>query len=122
MIKTKGKILWTDLTVKDADLLSNFYESVIGWKRKAVTVGDHEDYTMETEDGTIISGVCHNSGSLSDFPNQWLNYFSVNNIEESIKNCTDAGGSLIVSPTVMGGVTIAVLKDPQGAFFGITDG
>src|SRR5690606_35650708 len=57
-----GAILWTDLTVPDAERVRDFYEGVVGWTPTAVEMGGYADWSMETDDGTAVAGVCHARG------------------------------------------------------------
>lgn len=41
-----GEMAWLDISVGDASSLKSFYESVVGWKSEAVSMGDYEDYSM----------------------------------------------------------------------------
>ena len=45
-----GEFAWTDLTVKNAGQLRDFYCKVVGWKASAQSMGDYDDYTMMTPD------------------------------------------------------------------------
>lgn len=118
-MKPIGKILWTDLTVKNAANVKDFYCKVIGWTAEPVPVNDHEDYIIKAS-GDTIAGICNQSEKLKNLPNQWLNYFGVDDLEESIKTCNENGGKVIDGPMEMGGSRLAVIQDPQGAFFAIT--
>jgi predicted enzyme related to lactoylglutathione lyase len=120
MAKT-GKILWQDLTVKDAATIKDFYCEVIGWTASAVTVGDHEDYNIHDQEGKVIAGICHNKGALSNFPAQWLNYVIVENVAASTEKCKALGGKVIVGPSIMGSANFVVIEDPAGAVIALME-
>jgi predicted enzyme related to lactoylglutathione lyase len=120
MAKT-GKILWQDLTVKDAAAIKDFYCEVVGWTASAVAVGDHEDYNIHDQDGNVIAGICHNKGALSNFPAQWLNYVIVENVAASTEKCKALGGKVIVEPSTMGGANFVVIEDPAGAVIALME-
>lgn len=44
--KKIGTIEWRDLSVNDADGVSDFYTQVVGWQKQSVSMGDYDDYSM----------------------------------------------------------------------------
>jgi uncharacterized protein len=112
-----GSILWTDLTVHDADALRDFYREVIGWAVTPVEMGGYSDYTMTSPaDAAPVAGVCHARGVNAGLPAQWLVYISVANLDESIERCTRLGGSVVFGPKSMGQHgRYCVIRDPAGA-------
>ena len=112
-----GAIIWTDLTVPNADEVKDFYSAVIGWKSEPVKMGDYNDYSMNSpETGRTIAGVCHSKGINADLPNQWLIYFSVKDVDKSAETCIRNGGEIIAGPRNMGRYgKYCVIKDPAGA-------
>ncbi len=53
-------------------------------------------------------------------PPNWLPYFAVTDVDATAATAQGAGGELMVPPTsVPDGPRIAVVRDPQGAVFGI---
>ena len=58
--KTIGAIEWRDLSVNDANQVSDFYASVVGWEKQPVSMGDYDDFNMNlASSGETIAGVCH---------------------------------------------------------------
>ena len=41
-----GTILWTDLTIPDAEGIRDFYSTVVGWQPEPVSQGAYDDYNM----------------------------------------------------------------------------
>ena len=120
MKKPLGSIVWTDLTVDNADEIRDFYSQVVGWKHQGLSMGAYEDYVMKTNDedeGT--SGICHARGSNANVPSQWMIYVTVADIAESVKACLDNGGKVLDGPRMMGKNEFAVIQDPAGAVMGI---
>ncbi|HZB97177.1 MAG TPA: hypothetical protein VE219_01120, partial [Candidatus Sulfotelmatobacter sp.] len=52
-------------------------------------------------------------------PSHWLVYFAVADVDESSGKATDLGGSAIVPPMDFPGGRFSVIRDPQGAMFGL---
>lgn len=112
-----GSVTWNDLTVPNAEEVRNFYNKVVGWKHEAVEMGGYSDFSMLTPiEGKPVAGVCHAKGVNAGLPPQWLIYITVEDIDVSIKNCTELGGSVIAGPKKMGEQgKYCVIKDPAGA-------
>lgn len=110
-----GKMTWADITVPNAENLREFYSSVVGWKSEPVEMGGYEDYSMKAADGSIVAGVCHQQGPNADLPAQWLVYITVEDLDISIKSCTELGGAVLSGPRDYGDGRYCVIKDPAGA-------
>jgi predicted enzyme related to lactoylglutathione lyase len=115
--KKAGTIAWTDLTVKDAASVRDFYHEVVGWVPQGVSMGDYDDFNM-IPPGTEspAAGICHARGVNDDQPAVWMIYIIVESLEESLEACREKGGEILVGPKSMGpGSSYAVIKDPAGA-------
>ncbi|MBD3298511.1 MAG: VOC family protein [candidate division Zixibacteria bacterium] len=112
-----GSIGWVDLTVDDADGIRDFYKRVAGWTHSDVSMGDYSDYAMNRpDDGTPTAGVGHKKGINAGIPSQWLIYIVVANLDDSIAQCTELGGTVLIGPKGMGpGARYCVIQDPAGA-------
>lgn len=120
MSKT-GKILWQDLTVENAAEVKDFYCEVVGWTAAPVSQGDYDDYNIISKDGEVVAGVCHNRGSLKDFPYQWMNYVIVEDVALCSEKCTAMGGKVLVGPAMMGKSKYIVIQDPAGAVIALME-
>lgn len=118
--KKPGTILWHDLTVKDADKVSDFYKKVVGWEKTGLSMGDYEDYMMQVEDGdqaTGSTGICHAKGANAYIPPQWMVYVAVDNIDYSLGQCAKEGGKVIGEKRKMGEADwYCLIQDPAGAY------
>lgn len=115
-----GSIAWRDLTVPNADEVQGFYAQVVGWKTSPVSMGEYDDYNMESpQSGKAIAGVCHARGVNAKLPPQWLIYVVVENVEQSVKRCVELGGAVIDGPRNMGDKPFCVIRDPAGAHMGL---
>src|SRR5262245_13935179 len=94
-----GTIGWFDLTVKDAEKLRGFYESVVGWTSQPLDMGGYADYCMnEPGSGKTVAGVCHARGVNAKLPPQWILYVTVADLERSTARCVELGGQVIDGP------------------------
>lgn len=111
-----GKIFHTDLTVPNAEEVSRFYSSVVGWVRTGVDMGGYDDYQMATPSNEPGAGICHTRGFNADLPPQWLVYIPVANLETSLNTCRELGGEVLTPVKSLGDtMNYAVIRDPAGA-------
>ncbi len=115
MNKKPGTIGWFDLTISNAEEVTDFYEAVLGWKPELVSMGDYNDYNM-TIDGIPQAGVCHKKGPNEHLPSTWMIYINVENIETSAQAVVEKGGELLGEIREMKGYgKFCFIKDPAGA-------
>ncbi|MBI1879220.1 MAG: VOC family protein [Chloroflexi bacterium] len=112
-----GSIVWTDLTVENADELRAFYSQVVGWQTSEVDMGDHSDFNMHTPASkNVVAGICHARGVNADLPAAWLIYITVNDLAQSAARCVELGGQVIAGPREAGDHgRYCVIRDPAGA-------
>ena|SRR5437868_6766655 len=111
-----GSINWFDLTVRNADKVRAFYESVVGWNADTFDMGGYNDFCMKSPGGRkTVAGICHARGDNVGLPPQWLLYITVANLNASVKACRKNGGKILRAPRAVGGGRMAVIRDPAGA-------
>lgn len=54
-----------------------------------------------------------------EVPNHWLVYFAVEDCDAATERVTELGGEVTMQPTDVPPGRFAMVKDPQGATFGI---
>ena len=116
-----GTIVWTDLTVPQAESLRDFYGTVVGWTHEPVSMGSYNDFSMILPDSeTPVAGICHARGVNEHLPPVWMVYIMVKNLEESLKRCQELGGTVLSDPRAVGNQgRYAVIRDPAGAVAGL---
>ena len=111
-----GEVVWRDLTVKNANEVSEFYTRVIGLKKEAVSMGQYDDFNLCCPNsGEPVAGVCHAEGDNADMPSQWMMYVCVENVEQSVQTVEQLGGKVLKGPTQFSGDTYYLIEDPAGA-------
>jgi predicted enzyme related to lactoylglutathione lyase len=112
-----GAIAWCDLTVPNATEVRDFYRGVVGWETADFDMGGYSDYCMNVPaDGKTVAGICHARGLNADLPPQWLLYISVEDLDRSIRRCTELGGRVLAGPKPFcSGGRFCVIQDPAGA-------
>jgi uncharacterized protein len=118
-----GTIVGFDLTVPDAPGIRDFYASVVGWRPEPVDMGDYADFAMAAPaSGDWVAGVCHARGPNADLPPQWLVYVAVDDLDASMRRCTEAGGTLLTGVKGSeGGSRYCVIRDPAGAVLALME-
>ncbi len=112
-----GSIGWIDLTVSDAEETRAFYSAVTGWKSEAVDMGSYSDFNMTAPaSGEPKAGICHSRGSNQDIPPGWTIYIVVADLDRSLAECRERGGTVLRDPREMAGAgRYAFIQDPAGA-------
>ena len=111
-----GSIGWVDLTVADAPKLRDFYEKVAGWRPQPVQMSGYDAFSMLTEAGAAVAGVCHARGGNAQLPPVWMIYIVVENLDLALQNCRNLGGTVVSPVRMAGGSRYAVIQDPASAF------
>ncbi|ROQ59856.1 hypothetical protein EDD93_7261 [Streptomyces sp. 840.1] len=111
-----GTLGWAELVTRDAGPALTFYPAVLGW-----TVSASESYPQWGIDGADFGGVLTMDEKFPpEVPPHWLPYFVVADVDASAEAAKGAGGELLMPPTTIAqGPRIAVVRDPQGAVFGV---
>jgi len=113
----EGVFVWDELGTNDADAAQRFYETVFGWT--ATDMGpDYGGYRIFNRGETGVAGFM----TLPDdsFSPKWQPYVAVEDTDATVAKAAELGASTIVEPMDVPKVgRVAVLRDPQGATFGI---
>ena len=113
----EGVFVWDELGTTDADDAQRFYGEVFGWTTSDM-VPEYGGYRIFNRGETGIAGLM----TLPDdsMPPQWQPYVSVDDADATSAKAKELGGAVIVEPMDVPKVgRIGVLRDPQGATFGI---
>ena len=114
---------WVELSSPDPDRATAFYREVFGWQTLA---GKNErepsadDYLHIVNGGDMIGGVVPASMREPNQPASWLVYFSVPDCAATVATAVSLGATIVADTMNIGeNGTVAVLTDPQGAFFAL---
>lgn len=114
-----GQVVWRDLVSPNPKLASQFYKDVFGWTSTQTGSSDNP-YWIFKSNGKPVGGMYQMSESKKNAGGEWVPYFSVNSLNDFIAKSKTAGGNVIVKPTELPGRGIvALLTDPQNAYFAI---
>jgi predicted enzyme related to lactoylglutathione lyase len=115
-----GKFVWHDLTTDDPAACKKFYSALLGWEFADTTVLGRP-YTVARIGKTPVGGIhVPRSDSAGKTPAHWLSYMSVADVDASVAKAKAEGGVVLAGPVdVDTRGRAAVLRDPQGAPFGL---
>ena len=117
---TPGTFCWTDLTTTDQAGAKAFYGGLFGWESQDMPVGDGAFYSMQRVGGKDVGAIAPQPEQQRDagVPPVWNSYVSVDSADAAVERAKELGGT-VHAPAfdVMEVGRMAVLQDPQGAFF-----
>ncbi|MFD5588641.1 VOC family protein [Streptomyces sp. NPDC127063] len=116
LVNAPGSLGWVELMTREPRQAEAFYTAVFGW-----TVHSSERYTQWGIAGDDFGGMTTMDEKFPpEVPPHWLPYFAVADVDTTAADAAGAGGDVLMPPTsVPDGPRLAVLRDPQGAMFGV---
>ena len=112
-----GVFVWEELLTTDADGSQRFYEQVFGWTTSDMGP-EYGGYRIFNQGETGIAGFM--TAPDDPIPTHWKPYVAVDDPDATVAKATELGGTTLMEPMDVPKVgRLAVLKDAQGAPFGI---
>lgn len=118
MSKVAGEFVWYELMTSDTAGAEAFYSEVVGWKTQSMPGPSEMPYTMWAVGETPVGGLMTlpEEAKAAGAPPHWLAYVGTENIEASVAQVKELGGTVHVPPTEIPKMgTFSVIADPQGA-------
>jgi len=114
-----GRFIWHELMTRDPQAAQKFYGEVVGWSaEKNVEM----NYTIFSSGDVPCAGLMEipeHAAAMGARP-AWTGYVEVDDVDATIGRATQLGGSMLgPAQTVPGVGRFAMMRDPQGAAFGI---
>jgi uncharacterized protein len=117
---TPGTFCWSELTTSDQAAAKAFYGGLLGWEADDRPVGDGAYYSMQIVGGKPVAAIASQPQQQRDagVPPLWNSYVSVEDADAAVERAKELGAS-VHAPAfdVMTVGRMAVIQDPQGAFF-----
>jgi predicted enzyme related to lactoylglutathione lyase len=117
---TPGTFSWCDLATTDQDAAKRFYSELFGWTAQDMPVGDGAVYSMMQIGDRAVAAIATQpeQQSAAGVPPMWQCYVTVESADASAERATTLGAT-VHAPAfdVMEAGRMAVIQDPQGAFF-----
>ncbi|MEM9573270.1 MAG: VOC family protein [Pseudomonadota bacterium] len=119
-----GRIIWHDLFTSDLKRSMKFYEEVAGWNYVTEHAtdfawgGGEKDFVLALLDEEAGAGFTDTPPELSD---GWVAYVEVQDVDATTALAEKLGGTIVRDPFEVPGVgRNALLRDPNGALFGVS--
>lgn len=122
---THGDIVWCDLASADPEAAQTFLAATLDWQFDILTAPDGAPYLLASAAASPVAGLCHSEDRFEGvpLPSGWLPYISVDDLDASLADAVDLGGTALTPPVSYGdGSRIAALSDPEGATFLVIEG
>ncbi|QDY75362.1 VOC family protein [Streptomyces qinzhouensis] len=118
---------WLQLRARNAFDAAIFYGEVLDWASAepgCCEVGYENDEVVLISRGRVLARL--SSGASGTAPDpllrpRWDVHFPVDDVESTVRAAEDAGGTLLDRRTTFEGAAEAVLRDPDGALFTVTE-
>jgi len=115
LVNTIGAMGWNELYTKDLETAKKFYTELFGWSFESSP--DMPDYVIIKNNGRMNGGAMEITKEMEGMPPNWTVYFTVANIEESLKKVKELGGVVHMGPQKVSVGQFAMISDPAGAGF-----
>ncbi len=118
LVNYNGAMSWNELSTRDAAGAKKFYSDLFGWEFEATDTG----YITFKNNGRMNGGMLEMDESYGDIPPHWIVYFTVADLDASLKQVEELGGKVHVPKTALGEMPghFAVVADPTGAVCTLT--
>jgi predicted enzyme related to lactoylglutathione lyase len=118
-----GEICWTEIATSNLDETDAFYADLFGWKIKSDENRVFEYRHFEDGKGYDVGGMYELDPDMTgghDVPPHFMTYVAVDDVDETVRQAIEKGGSLKREPMDIEGTgRFAVITDPAGATFAI---
>jgi uncharacterized protein len=115
-----GAFSWVDLATPDPDAAKSFYASLFGWQADDMPMPEGGAYSMQRVGGQYVAAIAPQPQAQRDagMPAVWQSYVTVESADATATRAAELGGAVHAGPfDVMQAGRMAVIQDPQSAFF-----
>jgi predicted enzyme related to lactoylglutathione lyase len=121
LVNVPGALTWNEEGTKDMERAKEFYSGLFGWRFQDME-GSPMPYSIIHNDDRSNGGLRLQSEMEAAVPPNWLPYFAVENVDETLARAGESGCQVLVQPMTVPAGRFAALTDPQGAVFAIFEG
>jgi predicted enzyme related to lactoylglutathione lyase len=117
---TPGTFSWADLNTTDQTAAKAFYGGLFGWSFQDVPAGEGILYSMAQVDGKPVAAISPQPQQQRDAgaPPLWNSYVTVESADHAVDRARNIGATVHAHAfDVFDAGRMAVIQDPQGAFF-----
>jgi uncharacterized protein len=115
--------VWHELMSLDPQRAEKFYEEVIGLTTSSLEEAPFP-YIVWKQDRKPVGGLVPPQDGQKGWPSgptpHWVSSFAVTDVDKAVEKAQKLGGHVLVTPTDIPQFgRAAILKDPEGAVFGV---
>jgi predicted enzyme related to lactoylglutathione lyase len=110
---------WVELNSRDTAKAEAFYTEVFGWTAHTSDMGGMTYTEFKLGDTSVAGMMAINPAMPAEVPSYWMPYFAVSDIDTKYAEATALGAESMVAVESMPQLKFAILRDPQGALFGL---
>ena len=112
-----GAPSWIETMTTDAKRATPFYSGLFGWTFEVMNTTGLE-YTIFKLGPEPVAGMLQITPEMGKVPSHWLTYFTVTDVEKSVKEAVELGSKLCMTMKEAPGVgRFCMLTSPQGVSF-----
>lgn len=112
-----GAPSWFETITTDVERAKAFYTSLFGWTAETKSFPGF-DYTTFSFNGSPLAGMMPIMPHMGKIPAHWGVYFTVTNVDETVKLAEQLGATICIPPTDIPTIgRFAGLTSPQGVMF-----
>ncbi len=116
VVNEHGAVTWNELQTPDPAAAAAFYDSVFGWKRETMEMGDQGEYTVfALVGGEGIAGAT--KPPMPEVPTHWSTVFATEDADATAGRAGELGGTVYVEPFDVPVGRLTIIADPTGAVF-----
>ena len=107
---------WFENYTTDGDRATKFYANLFGWTPEVMAEMNYTTFKLGNE--PPIAGMMAITPEMGEMPSHWMTYFTVNDVDASMRSATEMGGSVFMPPHDIPDVgRFCGLVSPQGVRF-----
>ncbi|MFB7779040.1 VOC family protein [Streptomyces bauhiniae] len=120
-VQSEGTPCWADAMFTDLEGAKRFYGDVLGWTF-GESASEYGNYTQAYADGKAVAAVVPPMPGQESV-SQWCLYFASPDAAATAAKVKENGGEVLMEPMRVGDFgTMAIVREPSGAVFGIWQG
>jgi predicted enzyme related to lactoylglutathione lyase len=116
-----GTFAWAELAARGLNGALDFYRTAFGWTTKQSEMPEGAPPYVEFQlNGESIAGAMEMMPEVPEFvPSYWMPYFGSADVDATHRRALELGAQEMAAPMDFPGGRFSIVRDPQGAMFGI---
>jgi predicted enzyme related to lactoylglutathione lyase len=116
-VNEPGFLCWTELIAINVGAAEGFYTKLFGWGSRRHRFGEYVEFLRGHD---LVAGMLRTPPGRGSSGSHWLPYFAVVDVDDAVQVARRNFGTIVGRPMDIPMIgRSAVLRDPQGAMFGV---